>query len=75
MHVFIESAQRTPTRQAVSAAPKRCTLSIRIFKSATFGERIRRVSDFCTRLVLKTVEKRFVPSVGLLFTHGVWKRY
>ena len=67
MHVFIESAQRTPPRQAVSATPKRCahhvchpwlipqcsvlysTLSIGIFKSATFGERIRRVSVLLSR--------------------------
>ena len=42
MHVFIESAQRTPTRQAVSATPS-LTQSIEISISATFGERIRRV--------------------------------
>ena len=69
MHVFIESAQRTPTRQAISATPSLnavliirviidskcsalymyCTLSIEIFKSATFGERIRRVWGLLSR--------------------------
>ena len=62
MHIFIESAQRTPIQQVVSAIPERCahhpcrhwfhtqcvllycTLSIGIFKSATFSEHIRHVS-------------------------------
>ena len=67
MHVFIESAQRTPTGQAVSATPAlNAVLIIRViidstvlcivlhtvhrnFKSATFGERIRRVWGLLSR--------------------------
>ena len=66
MHVFIESAQRTPTQQAVSATPslnavliihgiidpQYCTLSIEIFKSATFDERIRCVWGLLSRSFL-----------------------
>ena len=68
MHVVIESAQKTPTRQAVFATPSLnavliihviidstvlCivphTVHVKIFKSATFGERIRRVWDLLSR--------------------------
>ena len=62
MHVFIESAQRPPTREAVSATPSLNamiiirviidSMSIEIFKSATFGERFRRVWGLLSRSFL-----------------------